>query len=67
MFRFIKLSLLICLFSLVILLEGCSKVTDYSSSNTTWGDVNQKFIELEQQRKDTLQTLKNKSSVSTSP
>ena len=67
MFRFVKLSLVVCLLSLILLFEGCSKATDYSSSNTTWGDVNQKFIELEQQRKDTLQTLKNKSSASISP
>ena len=62
----IKFSLIICLFSLMILFQGCSKTTDYSDSSKTWGDVNQKFVELEQQRKNTLQTLKNKSSVSIS-
>ena len=62
MYRLIKISLIICLFSLIIFVQGCSKTIDYSKSTTTWGDVNQKFGELEQQRVNTLEALKNKTS-----
>ena len=42
------------------MIEGCSQTIDYSKSSTTWGDVNQKFMELEQQRANALEVLKNK-------
>lgn len=64
MYRLLKLILVIYFFSSTLLFGGCSKNTNYSNSSTTWGDVNREFIKLEQQRENTLDVLRNKTSIS---
>jgi len=56
----------LCMLCLVVILSGCSgasEATDYSASIITWGDVNRKFIELEQERVTTMEALKDKPSL----
>lgn len=57
--RLIIFSFALCMLFFVVLLSGCSPKT-----HITWVDVNQKFIELEQERVGTLEALKDKPSIS---
>lgn len=55
-----KFSLAFCLLFLVFLLSGCFRTNSYSNSKTSWGDVTNKFIELEQEQADIMEILQGK-------
>lgn len=53
-----KLSFVLCLLCLVIVLSGCPARKPDFSNQTTWGDVTQKIMELEQEKANTMELLK---------
>ena len=63
---FKTLSLVFCLLFSVFLLSGFWGTNgSYSDSKISWGDVTNKFIELEQEKADTMEILQSK--IYTSP
>jgi hypothetical protein len=61
MFR--KLGLTLCILCLSIFLLSCGGQKDYSNSKTTWSDVTKKFTELEKEKTNMMEALKNKPSI----